>query len=417
MFVKKTQKEIDEMAPEVAEKYFADKDAHETAETQKKIDAIAEDLRKEFKGDLDKANDALKQANERIDQLKETADGKEAIAKGTFVEFVEKTIETFQLKDKDSQPKAGYGEKLIMKAAALMTTANVVPNVTGGFSAVFGNYIVPGIAHKPKNKTIFRDLVTVKTQPGTENIYYTDRINEEGTAAFIAEGATKPLADAEWKTTSLATKEVAIRWKMTTRLMYHAPAVVEDMKQHAEELVDQVVDVAILTGDGTGTNLNGLVAEAGAFVVPTGLANYYADPNIYDVINATATQIRIANFDATDVTLNPVWAAQMAGIKDLEGRYLVPPFVSFDGKEISGINVHYSNNIPATHILIGDLKKYTLVVSEDAIYNEGYENDDFSKNLVSKKIESFMQGFLQPSYDGAIIYDAIADIITDIEKP
>jgi len=98
---------------------------------------------------------------------------------------------------------------------------------------------------------------------------------------------------------------------MTTRLMYHAPAVVADMKQHAEELVDQVVDIAILTGDGTGTNLNGIVAEAGAFVVPTALADYYADANIYDVIMAMATQIRIANFEATDVVLHPVWAAQI----------------------------------------------------------------------------------------------------------
>lgn len=415
MFVKKSQAEIDAMAPDVAEKYFAEKEAHEQSETQKKLDAMADALKSEFKGDLEKANAALKEANNRIDELKETAAGKAAIEKGTFVEFVEKSIESNSLKDRDSQPKAGYGEKLVLKAAAFMTTANVVPNVTGGYSTVFGSYVEQGIAHKPKNRTVFRELVTVRTQPGTENIYYTDRINEEGTAAFIAEGATKPLADAEWKTASLSTKEVAIRWKMTTRLMYHAPAVIEDMKQHATELVDQVVDIAILTGDGTGTNLNGIVAEAGAFVVPAALAGYYADANIYDVISAMATQIRIANFDATDVVLHPVWAAQMAGIKDNEGRYLIPPFVSADGMNIMGIRVHYSNNVPAANILIGDLKKYVLVVSEDAIYNEGYENDDFSKNLVSKKIESFMQGFLQPSYDGAILYDAIADVIGDIE--
>lgn len=400
------------------------------------LDMIAESLKGSAKAsdleavktaleDLKKAGataEALKVLQTKMDGLATKLaefeeNGGNSEQKGVLAIAIEKTIKEQGLTNKDSMPARNYGEKITVKAAALMTTANVVPNVTGGFSSVFGNYIDTEIGHKPKDETVFLDLVTVVTQPGTENIYYTDRINEEGTAAFIAEGATKPLIDAEWKTTSLQTKEVANRWKMTTRLMYHAPAVVNDIKEHAEELVDQVVDTAILLGDGTGNNLNGIIAEAGAFVVPTGLAGYFPSANIWDVINAMATQIRIANFNGQlTVVLNTVYGALMAGIKDGEGRYMMPPFVSPDGRKVFDINVRFSNKIPATKILIGDLKKYKLVISEDAIYSEGFENDDFSKNLVSKKIESFMNGYLKGSYDGAILYDTIADVLTDIEE-
>lgn len=348
----------------------------------------------------------------------ESKGGKSA-EKGTFEVFVEKNIADNKLtKDNPQVRNASYSANETLKAPALMTTANVIPNVAGGFSPLFGNYIDPEVGHTPKPDNIFMDLVTVKYQPGTETIWYTDRINEEGTAQFIAEGATKPLADAEWKTTSKQTKEVAIRWKMTNRLMFHAPSVVEDFREHANELVDQVVDDQILTGDGTGNNLDGIIANAGAFIVPAGLAEYYADANIYDVLAAMATQIRLANYKGQiEAVLNTVWWAKMAGTKDGEGRYLIVPFRSADGKTIFDVRVHFTNKMDADDILVGVLKNYNLVISEDAIYAEGYENDDFSKNLVSKKIESFMQGYIKQSKEGSILYANIADVLTDIEQP
>lgn len=336
--------------------------------------------------------------------------------KGQLVEFIEKTIKDNGIAN-GGKPSAGYNASLAFKAPALMTTANVVPNVVGGFSPLFGNYIDNEIGHVPTPDPIFMRLVTVKYQPGTENIYFTDRINEEGTAQFIAEGALKPLIDAEYKTTSLQTKELAVRWKMTTRLMFHAPAVVADMREHANELVERELDDAVLDGDNTGNNLNGMVAQASAFVVPAQLAGYYADANIYDAIMAMATAIRLANFKGKiTAVLNTVWMAQMAGIKDTEGRYIIAPFVTPNGKTVGDVEVEFTNKIPATAILVGDLKKYNLVISEDAIYSEGYENDDFSKNLVSKKIETFAQGYVKQSDRGAILYDTIADILTDIAK-
>lgn len=353
-----------------------------------------------------------------LEQVK-TNGGKNSAEKGTFVKFVEKNIEDAGLNEKNPSVQTGsYSAKETMKSAALMTTANVIPNITGGFSPLFGNYIDTSVEGAPKDENIFMNLVTVKYQPGTENIYFTDRINEEGTAAFIAEGATKPLADAEWKTTSLQTKEVAVRWKMTNRLMFHAPAVVEDFREHANELVDEVIDDQLLTGTGLTTNLSGLVANAGAFVVPTGLAEYYADANIYDVIAAMATQIKIANHKGQiHAVLNTVWWAKMTGVKDTEGQYLVVPFKSPDGKTVYDVKLHFTNKMPATDILVGVLKNYNLVISEDAIYAEGYENDDFSKNLVSKKIESFMNGYVKQSKAGSILYADIADVTEDIAVP
>lgn len=417
MFKYKTEAELKAMTEAERDAYATEKRAHEEAERKKELAEAIKTATDELKTKLDSAEKKADEAATKVAELE--TKGNKATEKGTFVQFVEKNIAENKLsKDTPAVRSGSYSANETIKAAALMTTANVIPNVAGGFNPLFGNYIDTEIGHTPKPDNIFMDLVTVKYQPGTETIWYTSRINEEGTAQFIAEGATKPLADAEWKSFSKQTKEVAVRWKFTNRLMFHAPAVVTDFREHANELVEQVVDDQILEGDGTGNNLDGIIANAGAFVVPAGLAEFYLDANIYDVIAAMATQIRLANYKGQiEAVLNTVWWAKMAGTKDAEGRYLIVPFKSPDGKTIYDVRVHFSNKVDADNILVGILKNYNLVISEDAIYSEGYENDDFSKNLVSKKIESFMQGYINPSKEGSILYADIADVITDIEIP
>lgn len=411
MFIKKTQEEIDKMTPSEADNYFAQKEIAEKAEAQKGLDDLAAKLKEEFKGDLDKANKELADMREVISQLKETADGKEAIQKGTFVAFVEKNVEEYNKNPENKQ----YGSSTVIKVAALMTTANVTPNVAGGFSPLFGNYIDTEIGHVPKPENIILPLVTVKTQPGTESIWTSDRINEDGDAAFIAEGALKPLADADWTSTKHDIKEVAVRWKFTKRLMMHAPAIVQDFQEHARELVDQKIDDQLLDGDGLTNNLSGLETEASAFIVPAGLAGYYVAPNIYDVIMAMATRIRLSNFKGQiTAILNTVWMAKMAGIKDAEERYIIAPFVSADGTKVGQVNVKFSNKIGDDAILIGDLKKFNVVFAENIVYDEGYENDDFSKNLVSRKLEAFLGTYIKASDAGAILFGDISDIQDDL---
>jgi len=422
MFTYKTEEELKAMTSAEREQYLVDKRAHESDVQNKAILTAVKAATEPITNELKEAKDSAEKANKRAEELAERlvtveTKGGNAVEKGSFVVFVEKNIEESGLTAKNYAPASrSYTSQTEVKAAALMTTASVIPNVTGGFSPLFGNYIDTEIGHTPKPEPIFMDLVTVKFQPGTENIYYSDRINEEGVPLFIAEGATKPLIDAEYRTSSLTTKELAERWKMTTRLMYHAPAVVEDFREHANELIEKVLDDNILTGVGTGNEMSGIVSYASAFVVPTALAGQYGEANIYDVIMAAATQIRLANFNGKiTAVLNTAWMALMWAVKDTEGRYIVPPFRSPDGRMIGEVEIRFTNKINAANILIGDLKKYKFVLSEDAIYNEGYENDDFSKNLVSKKIETFANGYVKQTERGAIIYDEIASILTDIE--
>jgi HK97 family phage major capsid protein len=335
--------------------------------------------------------------------------------KSDFIKFVETNTVEFGEMVENKQPRFNGLRSVAIKAPALMTTANVVPNVVGGFTHLFGNYIDPMIHATPKPDNFILPLVNVITAPGTENIWYVERENEEGDAAFIGEGDLKPLADGEWVEKKADIKEVAVRWKMSNRLIMHAPSVVQNFRTHVTELIDQKIDDGVASGDGIGNNLSGISTLAAPFVVPTALANYYTATNIYDVVNATASYVRLNNFKgALTCVLNTVWQAKMLGIKDAENNYISPAFVTPDGRTIGEVNVIFSNKVDEADILLGDLMKFNAVISENVNYFEGWENDDFSKNLSSRKLEAYLGTYLPDSDAGAIIFDQIATIETAI---
>jgi hypothetical protein len=56
-----------------------------------------------------------------------------------------------------------------------------------------------------------------------------------------------------------------------------------------------------------------------------------------------------------------------------------------------------------------------LVFAEDISYDEGYENQDFTMNLMSKKLEAFLGSYIKGSDSGSIIHDEIATVLTAIE--
>ena len=426
-FKELSAEDVAKLEPEDQIKYFNELNLHKEAKLKQlredmkkeasdtvkaKIEELKAEIVKDNKTQIDALHKAMKTQGLALTKLM-NGEGGDANKKGIVSEFFKGLIE------KGGLNKSSHNADLVIKAPVLMTTANITPETAGGFSPLWGNFIDNEIGRVPKADPFVLPLITTHTQAGTEKIYYTDRVNEEGDAEFIAEGALKPLIDAEWQTQSEDVKEVAERWKMSNRLTMHAPSVVADFREHANELIELKIDEKLLDGDEStvATEPNGIQTLASAFVVPTELALYYDDANIYDVIMTVATQVRLANYKgALTCALNTVWKAKMSGIKNANGDYIVPPFVTPDGMNVGEVKIIFTNRVDGADIVLGDWKKFHAVFAENMLYAEGYENDDFSKNLMSKRIESYLGTYIKASDVGAIVYDQIATIITAIEK-
>jgi hypothetical protein len=113
---------------------------------------VMKDLKvKDFDGQEKSIESIFKAMQDQHDQLakafKENGKGE---VKGSYIEFVQKNIAD----NANIAETKQYSAKTTIKAAALMTTANVIPNVAGGFSPLFGNYIDTEIGHVPKPENV-----------------------------------------------------------------------------------------------------------------------------------------------------------------------------------------------------------------------------------------------------------------------
>lgn len=417
------EKEVEKMASDINEKIDAIKGQIEKAMSKEDFEAFKTDLGEiSTKEEVKEVEKLLNELKEDVQTIKENGEQMENAKKGYFVDFVEKNIENKEHENGKYSNKLEVKAKdlfqTVSKVAALMTTANVTPNVANGFNQLFGNYIDSTIYHDPKADPFILPLVDVTTQEGTESIWYVQRVNEEGDAAFIGEGDAKPLIDAEWAESKAPIKEVAEFWKFSKRLAQNAPQVVSDFRMHANELINLKIDDGVYDGDNTGDNLNGLVNQAASWVVPTALANYYTAPNIFDAIMAAATKIRLANHKGEiTAVLNTVWKAKMMGVKasDNSDAYILPDFVAPDGSTIADVRVVFTNLADADVLTIGVLKNFKVVISQNVEYYEGYENDDFRKNLMSKKLEAFLGTYFPSNLADSIISDDISTILDSID--
>jgi hypothetical protein len=94
---------------------------------------------------------------------------------------------------------------------------------------------------------------------------------------------------------------------------------------------------------------------------------------------------------------------------------MLPPFTSADGRVIAGVQIIEDNNIAVGNLLVGDMSKYRILMYQDFFVQFGWENDDFSKNLVTIIGEMRFHQFYSSNDTGAWIYDTFANIKTALE--
>ncbi len=401
---------VEKAAQEVQEKINALK-----ADVEKKIDAS--EVKTQVEASKTELSAKIGSLETEIVSLREQLKSEKSETKGDVFAEIRKYFlsdERKQTREEALGKRKEYGRAFEIK----MDTSDIIPNVVGGFSPLLGNFVDTQIHNIPKRKTFMLGLISVERQIGVSRIWYSERVNETGNAQWIAEGSQKPLIEAQWETADAPTQELAEYWTVSNTMAEVAPAVLADFQNHADELINVQLDEDLFNGTGVGTEISGIITLASPFVVPPALAGYYLNPNIWDVIHAVAVSIDLANFNGNKtIVLNTTWSAAMKGIKGTDEHYVVPPFVTPDGKTISGMRVEFNNIVPAGNILLGELDRFKLVIASNLKYDEALNGEDFRFNRTSFRISGRFGTYLPASYDGSIIYDSIATIQAAIATP
>lgn len=242
---------------------------------------------------------------------------------------------------------------------------------------------------------------------------WVQQTGKEGGAAMTAEGATKSQADFDLVLASAAVRKVTAYVKVSKEMLDDIPLMESEINQELTELIQLEIDAQVLSGDGTGQNLTGILENAVAFApgtFATGQANAVDEANNQDVLRIAINQIAIAHFNANFIVMHPSDAAAMDLQKASDGHYVLPPFSTAANTIIKGIPIVTNVGMTEGDYLVGDFTKSGVRFREGLTFDVGYESDDFIKNFVTILAEARLVHRVKSNHYNAFV---VGDFATD----
>lgn len=411
-----------------------------TVEMLKSMGKAVEDRMSEFlKGTIDKdtmeksISEALKgiDSKEELKGLKEELfEVKETLVrmKGAFevkndkleVKTIEQQVED-QLKEFITVGKNGEKnvdlKEACRKSAGYKKTLNIVVDtkaatvMSGGVAPSIGNVFDPVLSVDPRALTFIRRYANVASING-RSLTYAEFVPGEGDAEWVPEGGLKPAMDATLTEKTITAGKVALTVKLTEETLSDLPQLVAEIRSELIHRIGLAEEEGILNGTGEGGQIKGVVEDMPGFSLNTLKIEH---PNTYDAIVAGYTQIvSVSNmaYRPNLVLMNPIDYAQMQLTKDLNGQYLRPFQV---GDElIPGLRVESTTAVKQGEIWMGDFNYLNIRDLWTLTITFGWENDDFTRNLVTMIGEKRLMAYIKSQYKTAFVKDTIANIISGI---
>lgn len=285
-----------------------------------------------------------------------------------------------------------------------------ITSLTSGDGAA-GDLIVPqrnpGIVRQPDRQLMIRDLLSVG-RTVSNSIEYVQETGFTNAAAPVAEGATKPESSLEFNLVSTPVRTIAHWIQASVQILQDVPALQSYIDTRMRFGLALVEEDQILSGDGTGQNLLGLIPQATPF--DTGRVRP-GDTRI-DVIRRAMTQVRIAEYRADAIVLHPSDWEEIELTKTNEGAYVWANPRGLLGPTLWGLPVIDTTAVEEGEFLVGNFQMAAMLWDrQDATVDISTEDrDNFIKNMVTIRAEERLA--LEVSRPEALIYGDFDDVVT-----
>jgi HK97 family phage major capsid protein len=220
-----------------------------------------------------------------------------------------------------------------------------------------------------------------------------EEYNEQGTPIFIGEGVAKTQVSVLYQEKEKKAVKIPIYGKVSTEMLRYLPQLIAYIQNNLMKRLDITTEDGLFNGDGTGSNLTGAFTYATAFD-GGGLAGTIASPSVYDVIRAVSLQSQNAYGQPNGIFVHPTQIAAMDLAKDSQGRYLIPPFLSADGKIIGGMEIIGTNALTTDQFLGGDLSVLNVFFTQNMTVQVGLDGNDFTNNKKTILVEQELVQFV-----------------------
>lgn len=288
--------------------------------------------------------------------------------------------------------------------------ANTDPNTTPG---VFGTPVLTQFdrfIRRAYRRASVADLLGSGTLGrGTNAVSYFIEGSVEGNFATVAEGGQKPqLHFTDPTMTTDSVRKIAGWWDTADEMIEDLDFWVSEINNRGLYLLEMVEESQLLNGDGTGTNILGLLNRSGIQTVTQAIAPDNAPDTIFRAITAVQT---LTGLPADGIMINPADYQTLRLAKDGNSQYMGGGF--FAGQygtggiefqpPIWGLRTVVTAAVPAKTFVVGAFQAATTVYRKGGVRVESTNSDasKFTKDIVTTRIEERLA--LAVRMPGAII--------------
>lgn len=296
------------------------------------------------------------------------------------------------------------GDKL---AAAKGTTGAVVtapeyvkaatdPQVTGGNAGVFGPVLTevdPTIVQAVRPPAVVADLLTAGSLSGTAITYFVEGALE-GDFATVAEAGQKPqIHNANPTAVTDVLKKIAAWWNQADEMLDDLPFMVSEINNRGLYRLSKFEEAQILSGDGTGQNLLGLLNRSG---IQTEAAA--DDTDNADALFRAMTKCEVGSgLPADGIVINPTDYQTLRLGRDGNGQYFGGGY--FAGQygngdvpaqpPLWGLRTIVTSAIAQGTALVGAYKQAATVYRKGGVRVESTNShaSNFTTNMTTVRIE------------------------------
>lgn len=311
--------------------------------------------------------------------------------------------------------KAAPGYKKTLTLMIDTKTAGTIASSTYNGSGVqsfvaphIGNQVDTDLSVEPRANTILRQYANVATI-GSRSLTYAQYVFGEGDAVWVKEGDKKPQMDATLEEVTINAAKVALYAKLTEETLTDLPQLVAEIRAEIINKIGLKEEAGIISGTGKNGEIQGVAANLPSYSLTT---VKISNAGIVDCIVAAYTQIinnSEQNYVPNVVMINPIDWANMTREKDTTGRPL--------NERISdilpiGLNLVVSTAVTQGEFIIGDFNYLNIRDYVVLTITFGWENDDFTKNLVTMLGEKRLMAYIKNQYKTAFVKDTFANVKT-----
>lgn len=350
----------------------------------KQFGAVAEET-KGLIADLSTKMAANEQTFEaRLHAIEQLADAQKSKGTGQKKTLGDLVIEAKQLKDFAArQGIDGSVVKLRSKGISDQIDIECKDITSGAASAGDGiwSYRDPELVSDPYRPRMIRELIP--TIPVGSNLVEWVQTNvRTNSAGPVSETVAKPKSDLTYDRKETPVRKIAHYFKTSAEVLADFDRLRGEINNEGFEMLRQEEEDQLMSGDGTGVNLLGLIPQATAY---NPALTQVGDQQV-DVIRRGILLVRKSYYSATGIVLNPEdWAAIELLKSSGDDRYLFSNATSGAPARLWGLPVSESDALPAGEFMVGAFRTAATIYDRmvASVYVSTENEDDFITNMVS----------------------------------